>query len=49
MVGGPSAYAKQPPGIKSICLGMRRDLIVKRFPTATRLRQYLERTPDLLP
>lgn len=49
MVGGQRAYAKQPPGIKSICLGMRRDLIVKRYPTATRLRQYLERTPDLLP
>jgi Protein kinase domain len=49
MVGGPGGYAKLPPGIKSICLGMRRDLIVQRFPTATRLRQYLERTADLLP
>jgi hypothetical protein len=49
MAGGPRYYAKQCPGIKSICLGMRRDLIVKRFPTATRLRQYLERNAELLP
>lgn len=47
MVGGPPAYSKQSAGIKSICLGMRRDLILKRFPTASRLRQYLERNPDL--
>jgi hypothetical protein len=48
MVGGPKAYRTQPPGIKSICLGMRRSLILKRFPTASRLRRYLERQPGLL-
>ena len=47
MLGGPRHYAKVPQGLKAICLGMRRDLILKRFPTATRLRQYLENTPDL--
>lgn len=47
MVGGPKTYRSQPPGIKSICLGMRRDLILKRFPTAHRLRRYLEREPGL--
>jgi hypothetical protein len=48
MVGGPRAYRQQSPGIKSICLGMRRDLILKRFPTATRLRRHLERESGLL-
>jgi len=47
MLGGRRTYAKLPQGLKSICLGMQRDLIVKRFPTATRLRQYLESCPEL--
>lgn len=48
MVGGPRTYRQQPPGIKAICLGMRRDLILKRFPTANRLRRHLEREVGLL-
>jgi len=47
MLGGPGHYAVVPKGLRAICLGMRRDLIVKRFPTASRLRQYLETSPDL--
>lgn len=47
MLGGARHYARLPQGLKAICLGMRRDLIVKRFPTATRLRQHLETFPDL--
>ncbi len=47
MLGGPRHYAAIPQGLKSVCLGMRRDLIVKRFPTASRLRQYFETCPDL--
>ena len=41
-VGGRKHYATQPPEIKSICRGLRRDLIGKAFPTAHRLRMHLE-------
>jgi hypothetical protein len=41
-VGGARHYAKQPPEIKSICLGLRRDLIGRAFPTARHLREHLE-------
>ena len=47
MVGGQRRYARQPPAIKAICRGMRRDLILGAFPTATRLRRYLETFPEL--
>lgn len=47
MLGGRRQYAKLPQGMKDICLGMQRDLIVQRFPTAARLRQHLESCPDL--
>jgi len=41
-VGGAERYAKQPPEIKAVCSGLRRDLIAKKFPTARRLRDHLE-------
>ena len=41
-VGGKRWYSGQPQEIKSICLGLRRDLIHKRFPTARHLREHLE-------
>jgi len=41
-VGGREWYADMPPAIKGICLGLRRDLIAKRFPTARHLRQHLD-------
>ena len=41
-VGGKKHYASQPPEIKAICKGLRRDLIGKAFPTARHLREYLE-------
>lgn len=41
-VGGRKLYAQQPPEIRAICLGLRRDRISKRFPTARHLREYLE-------
>ena len=41
-VGGPRHYASQPPEIKAICKGLRRDLIGKAFPTARHLREHLE-------
>jgi serine/threonine protein kinase len=42
MVGGRKHYAKQPREIKSICLGLRRDLITRKFPSVSHLRSYLE-------
>lgn len=40
--GGSRWYARQPHSIKAICRGMRHDLIGRIFPTASRLRAYLE-------
>jgi hypothetical protein len=42
MVGGRKRYAKQPAEIKAICLGLRADLIRRRYPSAARLRSHLE-------
>ncbi len=41
-LGGVRYYSKQPKQIKEICLGLKRSLILKRFPTVTHLRQRLE-------
>lgn len=41
-VGGRKHYAKQPPQVKAICRGLRRDLIAKRFPSVRHLREHLE-------
>lgn len=41
-LGGAKRYASHSPEIKTICCGLRRDLIAKRFPTAGRLREHLE-------
>lgn len=40
--GGKRRYAKQPPEVKAICKGLRRDLVAKAFPTARALREHLE-------
>ena len=41
-VGGRRRYASQPTVIKSICRGLRKDLIRRSFPTARHLREHLE-------
>jgi hypothetical protein len=41
-VGGRRRYAMQPPEVKAICKGLRRDLIEKAFPTMRHLREHLE-------
>ena len=41
-VGGRAAYAGQPPIVKSICCGLKRTLIHKRYPTAWHLCRYLD-------
>ena len=42
IVGGQKYYAKQPEIIKSICLGLRSDIVNQRFPTIYHLNAHLE-------
>ncbi len=44
-VGGQKRYAKQPQLVKTICCGLRRDLITSKFPTASHLCRHLESFP----
>ena len=44
-VGGQRRYKIQPPELKQVCCGLRRDLIARKFPTARHLREYLESFP----
>jgi len=41
-LGGSARYARHPPAVKSICCGLKRGLILERFPTMSRLRKHLE-------
>lgn len=41
-LGGQRFYAKQPPEVKEICCGLRRSLILKKFPRVSQLRSHLE-------
>lgn len=41
-IGGQRYYARQSPEIKAVCCGLKRSLILKKFRTAGRLREYLE-------
>ncbi len=42
MLGGRAYYQKALPESKYVCAGLRSDLILDRFPTASALRHYLE-------
>lgn len=42
VAGGKRRYASMPVELKAIIRGLRKDLIVERFPTATALRRHLE-------
>jgi serine/threonine protein kinase len=42
-IGGKKWYAKQPKEVKTICCGLRKDLINERFRTVHKLRAHLER------
>lgn len=42
LTGGRAAYKKQIPPVKAICLGLRSDLILKKFPSIFHLRAHLE-------
>lgn len=41
-LGGAKHYNKQPTEIKTICCGLKRSLILKKFSNATQLRQHIE-------
>lgn len=41
-IGGNRYYAAQPPEVKAICKGLKRNLILRQFKTAGQLRLYLE-------
>jgi len=42
LVGGARHYAKQPPEVKAVCIGLQRKRVLKRFPTINALRRHLE-------
>lgn len=42
-LGGRACYAEQPKVIKSICCGLKRSMILKKFKSAGKLRAYLEK------
>lgn len=42
ILGGRRRYAIQPPEVKAICKGLRRDLILRTFPTMLDLKHHLE-------
>lgn len=41
-LGGQRHYANLPDEIRHICAGLKRSLLLQRFPTMTALRQHLE-------
>lgn len=41
-IGGKDQYVKHPKEVKEICLGLRSSLILKKFRTASLLRQHIE-------
>ena len=41
-LGGRKHYSKLPQEVKDICLGLRRDLILRKFRTISQLRQHIE-------
>ncbi|MCH8157690.1 MAG: protein kinase [Nitrospinae bacterium] len=41
-LGGARHYAKQPAVVKNICCGLKQNLILKKFKSASRLREHIE-------
>lgn len=42
MLGGRRRYRHQPPEVKAICQGLRRDRVARKFPRAGKLRAWLD-------
>lgn len=41
-LGGRKQYSKLPQQIKDICCGLKQTLILKKFPTITKLKEHLD-------
>ena len=41
-LGGQKHYSKQPDAVKAICCGLKSSLILKKFKSASQLRNYIE-------
>ena len=41
-LGGRKHYAKLPSEVKQICCGLKRTLILRKYPSVARLREHLE-------
>lgn len=41
VLGGAKHYNNQPNNIKEVCCGLKRGLILKKFPTTSRLKEHL--------
>lgn len=42
LLGGKERYNKLPKEVRDICCGLKKSLILKKFKTMTKLREYLE-------
>ena len=42
ILGGSKRYARLRPEVKAICCGLKRSLILRKFPTAAHLRDHIE-------
>ena len=42
VLGGAKHYSRQPDYVKEICCGLKHGLILKKFPSLSRLRKHLE-------
>jgi serine/threonine protein kinase len=42
VLGGARHYSNQPKNIKEICCGLKKGLILKKFPSTARLREHIE-------
>jgi hypothetical protein len=42
VLGGARHYPRQPRHVRDICCGLKQSLILKKFPTTSRLKDHLE-------
>ena len=42
VLGGARTYSRQPQEVKTICCGLKRSLITKKFRNASQLRNHIE-------
>jgi hypothetical protein len=50
LIGGAKGYRKTTPEVRSVCRGLRHDLILRNFPSMAALRLHLEEfEPETMP